>query len=62
MHRILSNPRIGYFFDFFLKEHAEDWIRSSKISDKEVHLEAITIYSNLLNKIVYAEADPSPSD
>jgi hypothetical protein len=54
MHRILSNPRIGYFFDFFLKEQAEDWIRSSKISDKEVHLEAIAIYSNLLNKIVYA--------
>lgn len=54
MHRILSNPRIGYFFDLFLKEQAEDWIRSSKISDKEVHLEAIAIYSNLLNKIVYA--------
>jgi hypothetical protein len=54
MHRILSNPQIGYFFDNFLKENAEEWIRSSKITDKEVHIEAITIYSNLLNRIIYA--------
>jgi len=50
------------FFKDFLSNHAEDWISSSKISDKEVHLEAVKIYMTLINSLAYVEPDPNPSD
>lgn len=62
MHKILSNPRICPYFKQFLSGHAADWINNSKISDKQIHIEAIEIYSKLLNNLAYAEVDPSPSD
>jgi hypothetical protein len=39
-----------------------EWISSSKIADKDIHLEAIQIYSKLLDGMLYAEAEPSPSE
>jgi hypothetical protein len=62
MHKILSNQRICPYFKHFLSSHAADWINSSKISDKQIHIEAIEIYSKLLNNLAYAEVDPSHSD
>jgi hypothetical protein len=54
IHRLLSNPRVGLYFKEFLLNHAADWINSSKITDKDIHLEAIQIYCKLLEDLSYA--------
>lgn len=38
MKKILQNQTIVPFFKDFLINHAEEWIKTSKISDKMVHL------------------------
>ena len=62
IQKLLSNGRIVPFFKEFLTNHAADWIEGSKIADKEVHVEAIRIYTNLINSLTYVEQDPNPSD
>lgn len=62
MKKILQNQAIVPFFKDFLLNYAEEWINTSKISDKKVHFEAIKIYLELLGKLSYAEVDQSPSD
>jgi hypothetical protein len=54
MHRLLSNPRICVYFKEFLENYAAEWINNSKITDKEIHLEAIQIYFKLLDNLSYA--------
>lgn len=63
IQRLLSSPRVCVFFKRFLEGHAAEWINSSKISDKQIHIEAIRIYHKLVDDLVdpkYAEVDPSP--
>jgi hypothetical protein len=62
IQKLLSNPRISPYFRDFLKNHAEDWIRNSKITDKGVHLEAVPIYLSLFSKYHYAEGDADSSE
>jgi hypothetical protein len=58
IHRLLSSPRVCVYFRHFLEGHAAEWIHSSKINDKQVHIEAIRIYHQLVDDLAYAEADP----
>lgn len=44
IQKMLSKPRIAPYFKDFLDNHAAEWINHSKIADKDVHLEAISIY------------------
>ena len=62
IQKLLSNGRIVPFFMEFLTNYAADWIERSKIADKEVHIEAIRIYINLINSLTYVEQDPNHSD
>ena len=62
IHRLLSSPRVCIYFKDFLENHAENWINSSKITDKQVHIEAIRIYHKLVDDLAYAEVDPCNSE
>lgn len=41
MQKLLSNTRICIFFKQFLETYASEWIDNSKITDKQIHIEAI---------------------
>lgn len=48
IEKIATDQSLNDHFKKFLKNKAEEWICSSKIHDKEVHIEAIKLYLQLV--------------
>lgn len=59
---MVRNPRISAYFKLFLEGHATEWINTSKITDKETHIEAIQIYYKLLDNRTETEVNVVPND
>lgn len=53
--KLISSYKMAPYFRQFLQSHAEEWINGSKVSDKGMHLEAVSIYLSLISKYDYAE-------
>ena len=48
--KIIRNAKIGPFFKKFITEEAETWLETSKILNKDVHVEAIKLYLKLFEE------------
>ena len=64
--KIIGNEILRDLFRMFLEREAKNWISESRVNDKTLHEEAISIYLNLFESMHLEEkgysSDSSPSE
>ena len=48
--KIIRNSKVGPYFKKFLANEAETWLEHSKVTNKDVHIEAIDVYLKLFEE------------